>query len=42
MSNESEFPANFKAYVDFIEKETGVKITIVSVGPNRSQTIVRK
>jgi len=42
MSNEDQFPADFKAYVDFIEKETGVAITVVSVGPNRSQTIERK
>ena len=42
MSNENEFPEAFKAYVDFIEKATGVAITVVSVGPNRSQTIERK
>lgn len=42
MSSENEFPEAFKAYVDFIEKATGVDITVVSVGPNRSQTIERK
>jgi adenylosuccinate synthase len=41
-TDESSFNANFKAYIDFIEEQTEVKITIVSVGPNREQTIIRK
>lgn len=41
VSSESDFSANFSAYIEFIEKATGVKITIVSVGPNRAQTIIR-
>ncbi|BDD03365.1 adenylosuccinate synthase [Aureibacter tunicatorum] len=36
------FPQELKDYVDFIEKEVGVKINIVSVGPDRVQTIVRE
>ena len=36
-----EFPAAFKRYIEFIERETGVPVTIVSVGPDRSETIVR-
>ncbi len=36
-----DFPAEFKAYVEFIEAQTGVKIGIVSVGPDREQTIIR-
>ncbi len=36
-----EFPAEFKAYVEFIERETGVPVKIISVGPDRSETIVR-
>jgi adenylosuccinate synthase len=34
-------PVNLKKYIQFIEKETGVPVTIISVGPNREQTIVR-
>lgn len=36
-----EFPAEFKAYVEFIERETGVPVKIISVGPDRSETVVR-
>ena len=41
MQSESEFPANFNAYVQFLEKELQVPIKIVSVGPDRAQTILR-
>ena len=36
-----DFPAEFKAYVEFIEKATGVPVKIISVGPDREDTIVR-
>lgn len=36
-----EFPAAFKTYVEFIETQTGVPVKIISVGPDRSETIVR-
>lgn len=36
-----EFPAEFKAYVEFIERECGVPINIISVGPDREETILR-
>ena len=36
-----DFPEAFKQYIAFIEKETGVKIKIVSVGPDRDATVVR-
>jgi len=36
-----EFPAAFKRYVGFIERETGVPVKIISVGPDRGETIVR-
>lgn len=36
-----EFPQELKNYISFIEKETGVAIKIVSVGPDRTQTILR-
>lgn len=36
-----EFPVEFKTYIEFIERETGVPVKIISVGPDRSETIVR-
>ena len=37
----NELPAALKQYIEFIEKETGVPVTMVSVGPDRKQTIYR-
>ncbi len=34
-------PSELVAYIEYIEKETGVPITIVSLGPDRTETIVR-
>jgi len=34
-------PENFKKYVTFLEKNLELEIKIVSVGPNRKQTIIR-
>jgi adenylosuccinate synthase len=42
MRSEKEFPKAFTDYLVFLEKELNVPITIVSVGPNREQTIIRK
>ncbi|MCC8088532.1 MAG: adenylosuccinate synthase [Rikenellaceae bacterium] len=39
--NYDDFPAEFKEYVEFIEKETGVPVKIISVGPDRDETIMR-
>lgn len=41
-TDESQFTENFNSYIKFIEEQTETKITIVSVGPNRAQTIIRK
>jgi len=41
MTDEKEFPETFKAYINYIEKAVGVPITLVSVGPDRAQTILR-
>lgn len=41
MTAEEQFPAQFKDYIAFLEKELGVPIAIVSVGPDRTQTIER-
>jgi adenylosuccinate synthase len=37
----NELPEELKNYIEFIEKETGIPISIVSVGPDRSSTIYR-
>lgn len=42
MTSEAEFPKAFKDYIAFLEKELETPISIVSVGPDREQTIVRK
>ncbi len=42
MTSEDQFPQNFVDYVKFIESYLGVPVKIVSVGPDREQTIVRK
>ena len=39
ISNQEEFPFELWHYMNFIESKLGVPIKIVSVGPNRSQTI---
>ena len=41
MQSEDEFPEEFNAYLSFLEDELGVPIKIVSVGPDRDQTIER-
>lgn len=40
MTSETEFPEEFKEYVKFLEEKLEVPITIVSVGPDRDQTIL--
>jgi len=41
MKSEDEFPEEFNAYISFLEEELEVPIKIVSVGPDRDQTIIR-
>lgn len=41
LRKESEFPAAFKAYIDYLEKALETPISIVSVSPDRDATIVR-
>lgn len=41
MQSEDEFPEEFNNYLTFLEEELGVPVKIVSVGPDREQTIVR-
>lgn len=42
MISEAQFPQALKDYVAYIEQETKTPVTIVSVGPDRAQTIERK
>ncbi len=41
MTAESQFPKEFNDYIAFLEKELATPIAIVSVGPDRTQTILR-
>ena len=41
MQSENEFPEEFNAFLSFVEEELEVPIKIVSVGPDRAQTIIR-
>ena len=37
----SEFPEELNNYIEFLEKELYIPIKVVSVGPDRTQTIHR-
>ena len=41
MTSYEEFPAELKEYIEFIEKELEVPIKVISVGPDRTQTIIK-
>lgn len=41
LSDELQFPNEFSNYIKFLEDFLGVPIAIVSIGPDRKQTIVR-
>ncbi|MDH7448336.1 adenylosuccinate synthase [Aquimarina sp. 2201CG14-23] len=41
MNDKSQFPKELNDYIEFLEKELETPITIVSVGPDRTQTIHR-
>lgn len=42
ITKEEELPQKFLDYVKFLEEQLGVPVSILSVGPDRSQTIVRE
>ncbi len=42
MKSEDEFPQAFRNYIAFLEEQLATPITIVSIGPDREQTIVRE
>ena len=37
-----ELPLNLRNYIKFVEDQTGIPVTMVSVGPDREETIFRK
>jgi len=41
MNNESKLPKSLNIYIDFLEEELQIPIKVVSVGPDRKQTIFR-
>ncbi len=41
MDDDENLPSELISYIDFIEEKTGVPISVVSVGPDRNQTIRR-
>ncbi|KIX22550.1 adenylosuccinate synthetase [Flavobacterium sp. 316] len=41
MTNYDELPIELKNYIEFIEKEVEVPIKVISVGPDRKQTITK-
>ena len=42
LTEEKQFPKQFADYIKYLEDKLEVPITIVSVGPDRAQTIMRK
>ena len=40
-SKKEQIPSQLADYIAFLEKELEVPITVVSVGPDRKQTIIR-
>ncbi|HVA98423.1 MAG TPA: adenylosuccinate synthetase, partial [Bacteroidia bacterium] len=42
MNDANQLPKALENYIQLIEKNVGVPITIVSVGPDRTQTLIRK
>ena len=41
-TSEDQFPKEFNDYIEFLEAELETPIKIISIGPDRAQTIVRK
>ena len=41
LTDERQFPKAFSDYIDFLEKQLETPITIISIGPDREQTIIR-
>ena len=41
-TSEAQFPKEFSDYIKFLEAELDTPIKIISIGPDRAQTIVRE
>lgn len=41
LKSEEQLPQAFKEYIAFLEKELGVPVKYISIGPDRDQTITR-
>jgi len=41
ITKEEEFPKELSAYIQWLEEQLNVPVSIVSVGPDRKQTIIR-
>lgn len=42
VSSMNDFPGSLRKYIEYIEESTGVPVSIISLGPNRDQTIILK
>jgi adenylosuccinate synthase len=42
VTGEDEFPEEFNSYISFLEEYLETPVSIVSVGPDRKQTVFRK
>ena len=42
ITNEAQFPKEFSDYVKFLEEFLETRIGVISIGPDREQTIIRK
>lgn len=40
-SDYASLPGSFQAFIRFLEEQTGVKVSLISTGPGREQTIMR-
>lgn len=36
-----DLPENFKAYMQYVEEQVGLRMSVISIGPDREQTILR-
>jgi adenylosuccinate synthase len=39
--NYQDLPATFKTYMDYVEAQIGVPVNVISVGPDREETIMK-
>jgi adenylosuccinate synthase len=39
MRTYNELPETFKQYMDYVQKQINTKVSVISIGPDREQTI---